>query len=80
MYEADFAQSGLVSGSYSYLGINPIQDITFDSQEINFDALGLPNEMMPPWLEILPGDVLGLFEGGMAGANQGHQGHQGHMH
>lgn len=75
VYQADFAQSGLVSGSYSYLGINPIQDITFDSQEINFDALGslgLPTEMMPPWLEILPGDVLNLFEGGMAGANQGH--------
>ncbi|KAK3315391.1 fungal-specific transcription factor domain-containing protein [Apodospora peruviana] len=71
-YQADFAQSGLVSGSYSYLGLNTIQDITFDSQEINFDTLGLPNEMMPPWLEILPGDVLNLFEGGMAGVNQGH--------
>jgi hypothetical protein len=71
-YEADFAQSGLVSGSYSYMGLNPIHDtITFNSQEVNFDMLGLQSEMMPPWLEILPGDVLGgLFEGGMMGANQ----------
>ncbi|KAM7208523.1 Fungal specific transcription factor domain containing protein [Naviculisporaceae sp. PSN 640] len=77
MYQADFAQSGLVSGSYSYLGINPVQDYTLENQEINFDALGslgLPSEMMPPWLEILPNDVLGFLEGGMAGTN-----HQGHM-
>jgi len=71
-YEADFAQSGLVSGSYSYMGLNPINDIiTFNSQEVNFDMLGLQSEMMPPWLEILPGDVLGgLFEGGIVGASQ----------
>ncbi|AEO61981.1 hypothetical protein MYCTH_2312830 [Thermothelomyces thermophilus ATCC 42464] len=71
-YEADFAQSGLVSGSYPYLGLNPINDtITFNSQEVNFDMLGLQGEMMPPWLEILPGDVLGgLFEGGIMGGNQ----------
>jgi hypothetical protein len=70
-YEADFAQSGLVSGSYSYMGLNPINDIiTFNSQEVNFDMLGLHSEMMPPWLEILPGDVLGgLFEGGMMGTS-----------
>ncbi|KAK0706344.1 fungal-specific transcription factor domain-containing protein [Lasiosphaeria miniovina] len=74
-YEGDFPQSGLASGSYSYLGLNPINEIiTFDSQEISFDALGLPNEMMPPWLEILPDNVLGLWEGGMSGSNQGHMG------
>ncbi|KAK3344194.1 fungal-specific transcription factor domain-containing protein [Lasiosphaeria hispida] len=66
-YEVDFAQSGLASGSYFNNEI-----ITFDSQEINIDALGLPNEMMPPWLEILPGDVLGLFENGIPGSNQHH--------
>ncbi|KAK0705420.1 fungal-specific transcription factor domain-containing protein [Lasiosphaeris hirsuta] len=66
-YEVDFAQSGLASGSYFNNEI-----ITFDSQEINIDALGLPNEMMPPWLEILPGDVLGLFENGVSGSNQHH--------
>jgi len=72
-YEADFAQSGLVSGSYSYIGNNPLNEmITFNSQEISIDALGLSNEMMPPWLEILPGDVLGLFETGMAGSGHNH--------
>ena len=71
-YEAEFAQSGLVSGSYSYVDISPINDIiTFNSQEVNFDMLGLQSEMMPPWLEILSGDVLGgLFEGGVMGASQ----------
>lgn len=75
-YDSEFAQSGLVSGSYSYLSGNPLNEIiTFDSQEINIDALnslGLPNEMMPPWLEILPSDVLGLFESGMSGTNHNH--------
>lgn len=79
-YEAAFAQSGLVSGSYSYIGFSPVNDIMmFNRGDINFDSLGLQSEMMPPeapWLEILPGDVLGgLFEGGMAGLN--HHGHMG---
>ncbi|KAK4098232.1 hypothetical protein N658DRAFT_518138 [Parathielavia hyrcaniae] len=81
---ADFAQSGLVSGSYSYMAAtgaaglpinsNPINNdtITFNSQEVNFDMLGLQSEMMPPWLEILPTNVLGeLFEGGMVGVGVG---------
>jgi len=69
-YEVDFAQSGLVSGSYQYLSGNTVHElIMLDSQEINIDALnslGLPTEiMMPaPWLEILPQDILGLFENG----------------
>ncbi|KAK0740147.1 fungal-specific transcription factor domain-containing protein [Schizothecium vesticola] len=77
--ESDFSTSSLVSGSYPYINGAPINEIiTFDSQEINIDALGLPNEMMPPWLEILPGDVLGLFETGLGqGQGQGH-GHGGH--
>ncbi|KAK0639432.1 fungal-specific transcription factor domain-containing protein [Cercophora newfieldiana] len=70
-YEADFTQSGLVSGSYSYVSGNPLNEIiTFDSQEINIDALnslGLPNEMMPPWL-----DVLGLFESSLTETNHNH--------
>lgn len=75
-YEAGFAQSGLVSGSYSYMGLNPINDmITFNSQEVNFDMLGLQSEIQPPWLEILSGDILGgLFEGGITGGNHGHMG------
>ncbi|KAK3946461.1 fungal-specific transcription factor domain-containing protein [Diplogelasinospora grovesii] len=70
-YDPGFSQSGLVSGSYSYMSLNPISDITFDSQEINMDALGLDNG---PWLEMLPGDVLNLFEGGMTGGHHGHMG------
>ena len=84
-YEADFAQSGLVSGSYSYIGLNPINDvnvITFNSADVNFDNLGLQSEMMPPeapWLEILPEVVLGgLFEGPMTGV-AGVMQMQGHM-
>ena len=63
-YLHDFAQNGLASGSYSYLNPNfPFTNvITFDSQEIDIGALDLPTEMMPPWLEYLPGDVLGLFD------------------
>ncbi|KAM5343176.1 hypothetical protein ACJ41O_014142 [Fusarium nematophilum] len=37
--------------------------ITFDSQDIDIGALGLQqSELMGPWLEYLPGDVLGLFD------------------
>ncbi|KAF4465274.1 nitrogen assimilation transcription factor nit-4 [Fusarium albosuccineum] len=37
--------------------------ITFDSQDIDIGTLGLQQpELMGPWLEYLPGDVLGLFE------------------
>ncbi|PKS05565.1 hypothetical protein jhhlp_008083 [Lomentospora prolificans] len=40
--------------------------ITFDSQEIDINALGLQNEMMPTWLEYLP--VMNIFDGsGMGG-------------
>ncbi|KAL0940428.1 pathway-specific nitrogen regulator [Colletotrichum truncatum] len=59
MFDPTFA-----NGTYSYLGqgMGPITDvITFDNP-IDIGSLGLPNEMMPPWLEYLPGDVLSLFE------------------
>jgi hypothetical protein len=80
IYPPDFAQSGLAGGSYAYVGPGPITDvITFDSQDVDINAinaLGLSNDMMPTWLEYLPGDVLGtLFDAGMNGGN--HQG--GHM-
>ncbi|RYP73381.1 hypothetical protein DL771_003649 [Monosporascus sp. 5C6A] len=70
-YPYEFTQSGLASGSHSYLGpAGSITDaITFDSQEIDIGALGLPIEMMPPWLEYLPGDVMGLFDGTLSGGN-----------
>ncbi|TDZ31682.1 Nitrogen assimilation transcription factor nit-4 [Colletotrichum spinosum] len=59
MYDPTYANA-----TYSYLGqgMGPITDtITFDNP-IDLVALGLPNEMMPPWLDYLPGDVLSLFE------------------
>ncbi|KAF9874566.1 hypothetical protein CkaCkLH20_08129 [Colletotrichum karsti] len=59
MFDPNFA-----NGTYSYLGqgMGPITDvITFDNP-VDIGSLGLPNEMMPPWLEYLPGDVLSLFE------------------
>ena len=74
VYPPDFAQSGLAGGSYTYVG----PDLMLDSHELDINALGslgLHNELMPPWLEYLPGDVLGLFEGGINGAN--HQQHMG---
>ncbi|KAL2265748.1 hypothetical protein VTJ83DRAFT_6848 [Remersonia thermophila] len=72
-YDANFSQSGLASGAYSYTGaLTPINDIiTFNSQEVNFGMLGLESDMMPPWLETLPVDVLGgLMEGGITGVAQ----------
>ncbi|KAK0674731.1 fungal-specific transcription factor domain-containing protein [Cercophora samala] len=83
-YEADFGHGGLVSGGYhGYLEINPIAEaITSNSFEVNFDMLGLQSDMMmPPWLEILPGEVLGgLFEGGLMGGHHGGGHHGGHHH
>ena len=74
----DFAQSGLTSGSYSFFGPGPITDvITYDSQDIDIAALGLPNGLMPSWLEYLPGDVLGLFDGYVNNGGVGGQGHMG---
>lgn len=35
--------------------------ITFDSQDIDIGALGLEPDLMGPWLEYIPNDVLGLF-------------------
>ncbi|KAK1751227.1 fungal-specific transcription factor domain-containing protein [Echria macrotheca] len=64
---------GMSSAAY-YSALNTAPIITFDSQEISIDALGLPTEMMPPWVDFLPGDVLGLFENGVSGANQNHMG------
>ncbi|KAK1967647.1 hypothetical protein LY78DRAFT_482120 [Colletotrichum sublineola] len=52
------------NGTYSYLGhgMGPITDVITFENPIDMSALGLPHEMMPPWLEYLPGDVLNLFE------------------
>lgn len=46
--------------------------ITFDSQDIDIGALGLHQpELMGPWLDYIPDDVLGLFD-------QHEMGHGGH--
>lgn len=77
----DFGDQFSQAGSY-YLGINPVTEtITFDNQEVNFDVLGLQSDMMPPWLEILPDNILGgLVDGGLfgGGGHHGHHGHDGH--
>lgn len=40
-----------------------MDSITFNSQDIDIEALGLQQpELMGPWLEYIPGEVLGLFE------------------
>ncbi|KAH7153303.1 fungal-specific transcription factor domain-containing protein [Dactylonectria macrodidyma] len=40
-----------------------MDSITFNIQDIDIGALGLQQpELMGPWLEYIPGDVLGLFE------------------
>ncbi|KAF7552003.1 hypothetical protein G7Z17_g4646 [Cylindrodendrum hubeiense] len=40
-----------------------MDSITFNSHDIDIGALGLQQpELMGPWLEYIPGDVLGLFE------------------
>lgn len=40
-----------------------IDAITFDSQDIDIGALGLQQpELMGPWLELIPSEMLGLFE------------------
>ncbi|KAK1999204.1 hypothetical protein LX36DRAFT_490143 [Colletotrichum falcatum] len=52
------------NATYSYLGhgMGPITDVITFENPIDIGSLGLPHEMMPPWLEYLPGDVLSLFE------------------
>ncbi len=40
-----------------------LDGITFDSQDIDIAALGLQqSDMMGPWLDYIPSDVLSLFE------------------
>ncbi|CAI4217382.1 unnamed protein product [Parascedosporium putredinis] len=46
--------------------------ITFNSQDIDINSLGLQNEMMPSWLEYLP--VMNIFDGSSMGDNSGQEG------
>lgn len=44
-------------------GSGNMDAITFDSQDIDIGALGLQQpELMGPWLDYIPSDVLGLFD------------------
>lgn len=72
-YHSDFAQSGLMSGTYSYLGPVGITDvITLDSHEINIGQLGLANDVPSTWLEYLPVTVLEFFENTISGDGAEH--------
>jgi hypothetical protein len=74
--QTDFVHSGLVSGSYSYLGggagqgaltpnVNVTDMITFEAHDIDIGGLALPSEMVAaPWLEYLSGDVGAFYEEG----------------
>ncbi|PHH69888.1 hypothetical protein CDD82_7462 [Ophiocordyceps australis] len=58
------------------IGMGNMDAITFDSQDIDIGALGLQQpELMSGWLEYIPGDVLGLFEG----HEMGHDGTRHHQ-
>lgn len=54
------------AGAYSYMdqSMGPIGDVVTYENPIDLGSLGLTNELMPQWLEYLPSDVLGMFEGG----------------
>lgn len=67
-YHSDFAQSGLMSGAYPYLGAVGMTDvITLGSQEIDIGQLGLTNDVSATWLEYLPENVLEYFENNISG-------------
>lgn len=67
----------LTPASASYFNLGPggaITDIvTFENQdlEMSLGSLGLPNEMMPPWLEYIPTEVITLFDVGGQGGGVG---------
>ncbi|OIW27671.1 hypothetical protein CONLIGDRAFT_580002 [Coniochaeta ligniaria NRRL 30616] len=73
-YHSDFAQSGLMSGAYPYLGPVGMTDvITLGSQEIDIGQLGLTNDGPTTWLvEYLPENVLEFFENNMSGDGHDH--------
>jgi hypothetical protein len=71
-YHSDFAQSGLMSGAYPFLGPVGMTDvITLASRDIPLDIgqLGLTNDVPATWLEYLPLNVLEYF-GNMSGHGQ----------
>ncbi|CRK13018.1 hypothetical protein BN1708_010717 [Verticillium longisporum] len=64
---ASMYESAYTERDYSYFGhgVNPIGDVVTYENPVDIGSLGLPGDMMPQWLEYLPGDVLGgYFDGG----------------
>ncbi|EEY19662.1 pathway-specific nitrogen regulator [Verticillium alfalfae VaMs.102] len=65
---ASMYDSAYTERDYSYFGhhsMNPIGDVVTYENPVDIGSLGLPGDMMPQWLEYLPGDVLGgYFDGG----------------
>ncbi|KAB5585519.1 fungal-specific transcription factor domain-containing protein [Coniochaeta sp. 2T2.1] len=70
MYHSDFAQSGLNSGAYPYLGPVTTDVITLGEMPIDINALGLNSDVPATWLEYLPDNVLEYFENSLVG--EGH--------
>lgn len=69
-YHSNFTQSGMLSGTYSYLGPMGNSDgITlFDSHEIDIGQLGLSNDVpASAWLEYLPETVLEYLDSNLGG-------------
>ncbi|PTB63687.1 N-terminal binuclear Zn cluster-containing/DNA binding domain-containing protein [Trichoderma citrinoviride] len=69
-----FAQSMAYQAAWGPMTGSNMDAITFDSQDIDIEALGLQQpDLMGGWLEYLPSDVLGLFdEHGESGQGSGH--------
>lgn len=63
LYRPDVISNCLAGSSFPYTAGDPDTNIvTFDSQEIDFGSVGLPEEMTPQWLAYLPGDIATLFD------------------
>lgn len=71
-YGHDFAPSGLASGANYYFGNGGTIADAITVEEINLNALGLSNDMLPPW-DFFQADLSGLFDANHLGS-AGHQG------
>ena len=78
----DGSRNGTTSGYYQGVpyqtnwgpGSGSMDAFTFDSQDVDIGALGLQQpDLMGPWLDYIPGDVLNLFEQQDMNQHQQHQ-------
>lgn len=68
-----YAQNMPYQSSWGF-GNGSMDDITFNSHDIDIGALGLqPPDLMSGWLDYIPSDVLGLFESHDMNNGQGGQ-------